>query len=176
MSVRCEHNWSPTPDESFCRDCGPNRILAANASKWDLRFLEMARLVATYSKDPSTKVGAVITDGRVIVSQGYNGFPSKMKDRAEDYADREVKYSRVIHGEMNALIFSARPVTGMTLYTTPIAPCDRCCVVMLQAGITRFVFPKLPVRLEGRWLDSVNRTKRYIEECGATWTEIVEGL
>ena len=163
------------PDESFCHDCGPNRILAANASKWDLRFLEMARLVATYSKDPSTKVGAVIADGRVIVSQGFNGFPMRMPDRVEDYADRESKYSRVIHGEMNALIFAARPVTGMTLYTTPLAPCDRCCVVMLQAGIQRFVFPALSKELAGRWLDSVNRTQKYIEECGAVWQEIVEG-
>ena len=44
--------------------------------KWDLRFLEMAKLVSTYSKDPSTKIGAIITQGKKLVSMGYNGLPS----------------------------------------------------------------------------------------------------
>jgi dCMP deaminase len=44
---------------------------------WDLRFLTLAKTVSTWSKDPSTKVGAVIVDkNRRVVSLGYNGFPN----------------------------------------------------------------------------------------------------
>ena len=33
-----------------------------NGKKWDKRFLELAKLVGSWSKDPSTQVGAVIVD------------------------------------------------------------------------------------------------------------------
>lgn len=141
-------------------------------TKWDLRFLAEARLTASWSKDPSTKVGAVIVHGRVGISRGFNGFPAGMEDKPEWYDNRDEKYSRVIHGEMNALVFAQRSVFGMTLYTVPFAPCDRCVVVMLQAGIQRFVFPKLPANLEGRWGESVERTKKYIREMGRAYLEV----
>jgi dCMP deaminase len=66
--------------------------------KWDCRFLEMAELVGSWSKDPSTKVGAVIVDkDRRIVSTGYNGFPQGIADRSELLNDREKKYKLIVH-------------------------------------------------------------------------------
>ncbi|HJU15367.1 MAG TPA: deaminase [Stellaceae bacterium] len=49
--------------------------------KWDRRYMALARQVSCWSKDPSTKVGAVIVDnqGRVV-ALGYNGFPRKVED------------------------------------------------------------------------------------------------
>ena len=44
-------------------------------SKWDVRFMRMAHEVASWSKDPSTKVGCVLVKDRKIISMGYNGFP-----------------------------------------------------------------------------------------------------
>jgi deoxycytidylate deaminase len=56
----------------------------------------MAQLVATWSRDPSTKVGAVIvTPENVVVSVGYNGFAQRMPDVKSHYTDREAKYSRI---------------------------------------------------------------------------------
>ena len=49
---------------------------ALNQAKWNRRFLKIAREGATWSKDPSTQVGAVIVDqDQRVVSLGYNGPP-----------------------------------------------------------------------------------------------------
>lgn len=141
--------------------------------KWDARFLEMARLVATWSKDPSTQTGAVIAgpDHRVI-SVGFNGFPSVMPDDPDLYANRDEKYSRIVHCEMNALIFAKIVPPRATLYTYPFMSCDRCVVHMLQAGIKRFVAPKATEEQERRWGQAFVRTRKYISECGGVLQEV----
>ena len=93
-------------------------------TNWDQRFLEMARLAATWSKDPSSKVGAVITDGKRIVSLGFNGFPAGIDDDPSIYGHRERKYRRVLHAEQNAISFAKRDLTGCTIYITH-PPCAR---------------------------------------------------
>ena len=140
--------------------------------KWDVRFLDLAHLVSTWSKDPSTKVGAVIVrPDRTIASVGFNGFPQQMNDDPELYNNREQKYSRVIHGEINALIFVREPIKGYTLYTYPFMPCDRCCVQMIQAGIIRIVTPRATEDQLLRWQDSFTKTRNYCKEVGV---ELIE--
>lgn len=144
-------------------------------TKWDHRFLEMAQLVASWSKDPSTKTGAVIAaPDRSVLSVGFNGFPKGMPDGPELYEDRNEKYSRIVHCEVNALLHVHGTVPiGSTLYTVPFMSCDRCVVQMLQAGIRRFVAPacKDPEKLE-RWSEAFTRTRRYIKECGGQLIEV----
>ena len=54
--------------------------------KWNQRFLEIAKTVAGWSKDPSTKVGAVaVSDARAILTTGYNGIPRFVADFPERY-------------------------------------------------------------------------------------------
>ncbi len=140
--------------------------------KWDYRGLELAFTVSQWSKDPSTKVGAVIMrPDKSISSVGYNGFPRKMPDNPEYYTDREEKYSRIIHGEVNALLQCREPVHGFTLYTRPFLPCDRCFVIMAQAGIVRFVAPKPTPDQLSRWGKAIDRVKLYASEMGL---ELVE--
>lgn len=142
-------------------------------NKWDKRFLQLAELVASWSKDPSTKTGAVIVrPDKSVLSIGFNGFPKNLKDDAELYANREIKYSRIVHCEMNALIHAKTSVEGCTLYTWAFPSCDRCVVHMLQAGITRFVFPTLSEELAPRWGESVAKTKSYLNEAGVEWLEV----
>jgi dCMP deaminase len=142
-------------------------------SKWDTRFIELAQQVSTWSKDPSTKVGAVIVDDkRHIVSVGFNGFPQRMPDNNSFYEDRDEKYSRIIHGEMNALAFAERSVKGCTLYTVPFMPCDRCFVFMVQVGIKKFVFPQASPEQNTRWGTSFNRVRKYAEEMGVELIEV----
>lgn len=142
-------------------------------TKWDIRFLKMARLVGSWSKDPSTQTGAVIVrPDRSVASVGFNGFPRNMKDDPALYADREQKYSRIVHAEINALIHATGAVNGHTLYIYPLAPCDRCAVQLLQAGITRFVFPTTPEDQRGRWEPILRKASSYIREAGATQVEV----
>lgn len=135
--------------------------------------MELAKLVASWSKDPSTQTGAVIVrPDRTIIAVGYNGFPKGLNDEARLYANREWKYSRIVHCEMNAVLNAKQSVEGCTLYTYPFASCDRCAVHMIQAGIKTCVFPKLPKKLEKRWKESVAKTKMYFGEAGVKWREI----
>ena len=107
--------------------------------KWDLRFLEMARNAASWSKDPSTKVGAIIVDDdKRVISVGYNGFPKGVTDD-ERLEDREEKYKMIVHAERNALLFANKDVKNCNLFTYPFMPCSVCAGMVIQAGIKRVV-------------------------------------
>jgi deoxycytidylate deaminase len=121
--------------------------------KWLKRFLEMAQLVSTWSKDPSTQVGAVIiNDNRIILGTGYNGFPRKVADLPSRYQNREEKYPRVIHAEVNAVLNANGSVKKGTLFTYPFPCCASCSAMMIQAGIKHVVSPD---HIPERWRDSV---------------------
>lgn len=108
--------------------------------KWHARFLRLAEHVATWSKDPSTKVGAVIVgDRRKVLGLGYNGFPRGVVDSGERYGDRPTKYQLVVHAEVNAILNAGQSVEGATLYTWPLPPCNECAKVVIQSGIKRIV-------------------------------------
>ncbi|MCP4258437.1 MAG: hypothetical protein GY774_13200 [Planctomycetes bacterium] len=140
-----------------------NRYEPMIDDKWDCRFLEMAKLVASWSKDPSTRVGAVLVrPDKTIASTGFNGYAQKMHDLGLD--NREEKYSRIIHAEMNALHFCKEDMTGYTLYVWPMMCCDRCSVHVIQAGITRVV--STDYNNDGRWSESILKALQYFRSCG----------
>lgn len=130
-----------------------------NVEKWDRRFLAMAEMVASWSKDPSTKCGSVITIDRRVVSVGFNGFPIGTDDDEATYANREEKYRRVVHGEVNAITLAKCDLKGATLYSVPRGhgpSCERCAGVIIQAGIKRIVHlrPEEGDDFPSRWKDS----------------------
>lgn len=133
--------------------------------KWDVRFLQMAELVAGWSKDPSTKVGAVIVDEHNrVVSLGFNGFPRGIKDTPEILNDREQKYARILHAEQNAILF-ANDTRGTTLYTHPLPPCNRCALEIIQSGVKRVVSLR---DQPDRWRDSIKISLELFKEAGIT--------
>ena len=111
--------------------------------KWDQRFMDLAGFIAGWSKDPSTQVGAVIADpkSKRVISMGFNGFPAGVEDLQDRLETREIKYEMVVHAEQNALLFAGPQAQGCTLYVTPLPPCARCGVIIIQAGIQRVVSP-----------------------------------
>lgn len=132
---------------------------------WDLRFMNMAREVATWSKDPSTQVGAYIARGNRPVMHGFNGFPKGCRDDSTLYADRERKYRRTLHAEQNAILFAKQDLDGCTIYITH-APCARCVGEIIQAGITRIVCPNPWGNHDymSRWRDDVLETEIMCRE------------
>lgn len=107
-----------------------------------------------------------------IISVGWNGFPRGMEDKEEWWNDREVKYSRVIHAEMNCLIYAGgRLPEGCCLFSYPFMSCDRCIVHLIQSGIRRFVAPQASTEHMSRWGDSFAKTRKYILECGGDLVE-----
>lgn len=127
-------------------------------SKWDHRFMRLAREISTWSKDPSSKIGAVVVnDERRILATGYNGFPRGIADTNERLNDREQKYPRIIHAEMNALmnaLYSGVSVKGATIYVYGLPVCSECTKSVIQAGISRVVitYPQLaPEKWQTQW-------------------------
>lgn len=140
---------------------------------WDKFFLGLAQYYSTRSRDPSTKVGAVIVrPDNSVCSVGFNGFPKSMPDTEELYANRDEKYSRIVHAEINALAYSREPVSGYTLYTTPFMPCDRCFVQLVQNGIVRFVAPTATLSQNIRWGEAFGKVRRYADECKVELVEL----
>lgn len=137
-------------------------------SHWDFDFLSLARFWALrMSKDPSTKVGAVIVrPNHSIASMGYNGFPIGVKDHPERYADRDVKLRMVRHSEQNAMDFATENLSGYTLYTWPFMPCAACAGGVIQRGIRRCVAPPTPSAIEERWREDLKWSKIKLEEAG----------
>lgn len=150
--------------------------MARGIDWWDLWFLEMARYVSTASKDPSTQTGAVIVrPDKTVASMGYNGFAKNMLDDELLYANRELKYSRIIHCEVNAILTARERLDGYTLYTHPFLTCDRCSVQVIQAGIKRVVAPVCPEHLIERWEHLFAKSRQYYTEAGVAVREIKVG-
>lgn len=130
---------------------------------WDKRFLELAKHISQWSKDPSTQTGSVIVGlDKTIVSVGYNGFPRKIPDIPEYLNDREEKYKRTIHAELNAILNAKESLTDYTIYVWPWMPCSTCLLHVIQAGIKRVVAPStetLTIEQLARWQDSFQVTK-----------------
>lgn len=118
------------------------------SKKWSLRYLEMAKLVSSWSKDPRKQVGAVITDGRYVRGVGFNGFPRGVEDDPERLDTPELKLKLIIHAEVNALI--AAEGKGDTIYIYPCLPCTHCLGQIIQYGVKSVV--SLEPRAEGtKW-------------------------
>jgi dCMP deaminase len=141
--------------------------------KWDRWFLGLARYISTASKDPSTKVGAVlVNDLKQVVGMGYNGFARGIADTNERLNDRETKYKLVVHAEVNAIIQAGQAARGSVLYVYPsfvIPPiCHDCCKAAIQAGIAGIVGyqpDETDPRVQ-RWKDSIAVAKGMWDEVG----------
>ena len=135
--------------------------------KWDQRFMDLANFVAAWSKDPSTQVGAVIANPHTkrVVSMGYNGFPSGVSDHDHRLENREIKYEMIVHAETNALLFAGPAAENCTLYVTPLPPCARCGVVIIQAGIQRVVAP-IPNKSKEHWNTQSEISEQMFSEAG----------
>lgn len=133
---------------------------------WDHWFFGLAEYTASASKDPSTKVGAVVTgaNDRRKVSFGYNGFPPGIADD-DRLADREKKYGLVIHAERNALDNATFDVIGGTLYCT-VHPCKDCAKSIISRRIRRVVTGPIPKIEPGRWTEEIPGAQELLREAG----------
>lgn len=132
-------------------------------SKWDKRFYNLAVHISAWSKDDSSRVGAVIVDYKKrIVSVGFNGFPAGVDDSP---GDRDRKLRRTVHAEVNALSFAAQSVEGCTMYVTH-APCANCAAIIIQHGVASVFFPEPEEGFLERWGDSYREALLMFKEAG----------
>lgn len=101
-------------------------------------FARMAIELSSLSKDPFTKVGAmIIRPDFSICSGGYNGLPKNFPDDKEVWENRELKNKIVKHAEENAILFSTD--SSMKDYSIIVThfPCPTCAGDIIQKGISR---------------------------------------
>ena len=139
----------------------------SNGDKWDRRFVDVAALISTWSKDPSTQVGCVVVgQDREIRSTGFNGFPRGIADTEERLSDRALKYPLICHAEENAIMHAARVGVSLkdcTAYVT-WPPCTRCARSLVQAGVRQVVYPEGEV--PERWQEDFQMSISLLKEAG----------
>lgn len=142
------------------------------ATEWDRVFMEMAHVISKRSKDPSTQVGAVITDSKnILLSTGFNGPPRQLDDDKVPWDIRPNKYDYIIHAEENALLFAlglhgSLPLIGSKIYITHI-PCMACVLRLIRADVAEIIYPAdsldYPLRkiLEGCNIEDILDKQKY---------------
>lgn len=139
------------------------------STKWDKRFVSLAREISTWSKDPSTKIGAVIVDDdRRILATGYNGFPKGIEDSPERYADKPTKYDHVIHAEMNAIYnatYNGTSLKDSTIYIWGLPVCNDCARGIIQVGIKRVVMATAG-EIPEKWVAAYSKSLNLFVEAG----------
>ena len=142
--------------------------LVRMSNKWDFRFIELAKHISLWSKDPSTKVGCVVVgEDREIRSTGFNGFPRGIDDDEDRLTNREKKYPLICHAEENAIMHAARigvSLKNSTAYVT-WPPCSRCARSLIQAGIKEVVYPDAG-KIPERWQEDFTISNEMLREAG----------
>lgn len=139
------------------------------------RYINLAKEIAKWSKDPSRKIGAIIVgDAGQIISQGYNGFPRGIWDTEERLNDRETKYKYVVHAEMNAIfnaVHNNASTVGSSMYVTGLPVCRECAKAIIQVGIKNVFMDTKPI---DNWFESGKDALEMFEEAGVKYHYIEE--
>jgi len=143
-------------------------------SKWDQRYIDLAKQIASWSKDPSRKIGAVAVGSKgQILAQGYNGFSRGILDTPARYNNRETKYKYVVHAEMNVIYnasFNGVSLDGSSLFVYGLPVCNECAKGIIQVGIQRVLILTDEV-VPQIWFDSFQLTSDMFKEANVkcTW-------
>jgi len=141
-----------------------------------VRFMPIAQAFAAMSKDPSTKVGAVVLGpGYEVRSSGWNGAPRGCKaDEDERFQQRPEKYYWAAHAEANVLANAARngvSLDGCTMVVTA-APCMSCAKLIVQCGIKQVICPEPTGEFKERWAEDLTRARALFAECDVRFIQL----
>jgi len=149
-------------------------------NKWHNYFMMVARESAMLSRDPNTKVGAVIVNNKRIKSTGFNGAPSTFPDdlvpidsKSEHLIDQKNTY--MCHAELNAILNYDGKISDLkdaTMYVT-VSPCSRCACMLAQVGIKKIIYKEKYHRLE-----ETTAAERILDVCGVEYinfNDLAEG-
>jgi dCMP deaminase len=133
--------------------------------KWQARFINLAKEIASWSKDSCTQVGSVIVrPDRTICSVGFNGFPRGAVDSQDAIANRDTKLLRTIHAELNAILSAKESLAGYSIFVWPFQPCAQCAAAIIQSGITEVYCPYSDHLAHERWSESFKTALQMFDE------------
>ena len=144
---------------------------------WGSKYTNLAKEISTWSKDPSTQVGAVVVGEKgQLLSQGYNGFPRGINDTDDRLNNRERKYELVVHAEMNAIYnasLNGVSLKDSTLYVYGLPICSECAKGIIQVGIKKVVATR-PKIYNSDWDKSVKAAEALFREAEVMYLIDVE--
>lgn len=129
----------------------------------------MAHNIASWSKDESTKVGAVITTPTgAPVSWGFNGMPVGIDDTIPGRHARPAKYKWMCHAERNAMdLAPSGSVAGCIMFVT-FSPCTNCAQSIIQRKIKTVVIDAAHTvdKAPERWQEDMTVALEMMKEAG----------
>ena len=145
-------------------------------TKWKVRFLKLAKEISEWSKDPSTKVGAIAVDpeSRRILSTGYNGFPSGVEDTEERLQNRELKYALTIHAELNCILNAVKngvSLNGSYIFVWGLPVCSECAKSLIQIGVKQVYWSvQDKSKIANKWATSTQLSETLFSESNVGMT------
>ena len=145
------------------------------SNSWKLKYLNLAKQISAWSKDPSTKVGCVaIGNHGQVLSQGYNGFPRGILDSEDKLNNKNIKYEYMVHAEMNCIYHAS--INGVSLlnshfFVYGLTICHECAKGIIQVGVNK-VYMKKYKSIPDQWKKSYALTKKLFNEAGVEFEEI----
>lgn len=147
-------------------------------------YIDIAKEIATASKDPSSKVGClIIGEDKTPVSWGYNGMIAGSDESFFSW-ERPMKYYTVLHAEQNAVLFSNRSnLLGCKVYVTH-GPCEVCLKLLLQARVREIYYEDASIMRDRGSVEQKQAIQSLIQATKATVmningkeyvTELLEG-
>ena len=175
---RCANGGSELTREAPSHATDPEQL------QWDRHCLALALKHSELSKDPETRVGALIAGPhRDIRAMGFNRFPEGIAETAERLNNREEKLQLMVHAERYAILNAARAgiaLEGCTLYLAATddsglvwggPPCTACTIEILPAGIVEIVaYPVKPV--PSKWHGNLKFARALLAEKGIRFREL----
>lgn len=143
--------------------------------KWAGRLLKLANDISTWSKDESTKVGAVITtEEGEPVSWGFNGMPKGIDDTIPERHIRPLKYKWMCHAERNAMDLAPKgDLSGCVMFVT-FSPCSGCAQSIIQRKLRTVVIDSSGTvdKVPERWTEDMTVALEMLKEAGVN---IIDG-
>ena len=144
-----------------------------NDVKWRNRYLLLAKHFSTWSKDPSTQVGATaVSDNGLILSEGWNGFPRGIRDTPGRLGDRQTKYDYMVHAEKNLIYNATRngiSLLNSNLYVYGLPVCSECAKGVIQVGIKSVYILTDSMNVRDTWVESWKKTTDMFDEVGISY-------
>lgn len=142
--------------------------------KWAERFIDLAKTVSSWSKDPAKKIGAVIVNNEnKVVSMGFNGFPRSIQDTEDRLNNKDFKRAICLHAEENAILCAKQDLKGCSIYIYGLPPCAHCAAMIIQSGI-KDVFYRIPeeYKVSNYWKDNLEIAKEIFYEASILELEV----
>ena len=92
-------------------------------------------------------------------------IPKKIPD--DDLHIRELKYNKILHAEINAILFAKRDLKNCVMYVTNV-PCSQCAAAIIQSDIVVVVTRKPDEDYQSRWEKKMIITKQMFKEANVT--------